>query len=253
MSEADDGLTITVLGCSGTFAGPGGACSGYLVRTPTTSIWLDCGPGSLANLQTHVPLTDLDAIVCSHSHPDHWLEIPVTHNALRYVIERPDPVPLFWTASTEALFESVTGHRSGPTFDGEIVHDGVKVRIGDVVVTFGRTDHPVETLAVRMEHHGRSLVYSADTGNAWDLAGLGAGADLALVEASLDEDDADRVQHLTASQAGEQAARAGVASLVLTHLVPGSDPTARVDAARRHFDGPLALARVGDTFAVGAG
>ena len=63
------GLSITVLGCSGTYAGPGGACSGYLVRSNDTSVWLDTGPGSLANLQQHVDLTSLDAIVVSHEPP----------------------------------------------------------------------------------------------------------------------------------------------------------------------------------------
>ncbi len=78
------GLSITVLGCSGTYAGPGGACSGYLVRSNDTSVWVDTGPGSLANLQQHIDLASLDAIVVSHSHPDHWGELGVVRNALKY-------------------------------------------------------------------------------------------------------------------------------------------------------------------------
>ena len=48
------GLSVTVLGCDGSYAGPGGACSGYLVSSGDTHVWLDCGPGTLANLQQHL-------------------------------------------------------------------------------------------------------------------------------------------------------------------------------------------------------
>ena len=82
------GLSITVLGCSGTYAGPGGACSGYLVRSNDTSVWVDTGPGSLANLQQHIDLASLDAIVVSHSHPDHWGELGV--RAKRAEVRLPD-------------------------------------------------------------------------------------------------------------------------------------------------------------------
>lgn len=242
-----------MLGCSGTYPGPGTACSGYLLRTASTSVWLDCGTGSLANLQRHIALADIDGIVCSHSHPDHWLELPLAVNALRYGMDRAEAaIPVFWTAATASLFCEVSGHPPEPTFASHVVDASSLVRIGDIDFCFSRTDHPVETLAVRAEAHGRSIVYTADTGNDWELASLGPDIgrtiDLAIVEASLDERDADVVQHLTAGQAGSQAARAGVASLVLTHLVPGSDPAARVAEAARVYDGPIAVAEIDERY-----
>lgn len=241
-------LSVTVLGCSGTYAGPGGACSGYLLRTADTSVWMDCGPGTLANVQSHVDLLDLDGIIVSHSHPDHWLELPVTANALRYGKDAPElGLPLLWTAGTARLFEAVTGHDPAPTFDARVVDQHATVTLGDISVRFSRTDHPVETLAVRAEAGGRSVVYTADTGDGWSLASLGPGIDLALVEATLGEDEEGMVQHLTGRQAGVQAAAAGVASLLLTHLPPGSDPDARLAAAGSAYDGPITLARIGAT------
>lgn len=249
MSPAPDQLTITVLGASGTYPAPSTACSGYLLRTASTTVWLDCGSGTLANLQRHVPLTDVDGIVCSHSHPDHWLELPLAVNALRYGMHRPDAgVPLYWTAETAELFNWVSGHPPEPTFRPEVVDESSLVRIGDIDIRFSRTDHPVETLAVRADAGGRSVAYSSDTGNAWELASLGPGIDVAVVEATLDEADADIVQHLTARQAGSQATRAGVAGLVLTHLAPGSDPDARVAEASAAFDGPVAVARIDERY-----
>ena len=245
------GLSVTVLGCSGTYAGPGGACSGYLLRTATTSIWMDCGPGSLANIQRHVPLLELDGIVVSHSHPDHWLELPVVLNAVRYGLATPDiRMPLLWTARTAQLFAAIASDPE-PALAPQVIDHRSTATIGDVELSFSRTDHPVETLAIRAEHGGRSIVYSADTGDGWRLASLGPDIgrtiDLAIVEATLDEDDAGVVQHLTASQAGRQAAEARVASLLLTHLAPGSDPHARRTDAARAYDGPIEVAEIDAT------
>ena len=242
-------LSITVLGSSGTYPANGTACSGYLLRTSTTTVWLDCGSGSLANLQGHVDLARVDGIVCSHSHPDHWLELPLAVNALRYYLDRFEArIPLHWTEETGALFETVSGHAPTPTFEPTVIDERSDVRIGDIDLTFSRTDHPVETLAVRADAGGRSIAYSADTGNAWELASLGPGIDLAVIEATLDEHEAGTVQHLTASEAGAQAATAGVAGLVLTHLAPGSDPQARMAAAATTFDGPITVARTDERY-----
>ena len=68
-------LRLTVLGCDGSYPGPGGACSGFLVRTESTSVLLDAGTGTLANLQLHMAPQDLDAVVITHEHPDHSANI----------------------------------------------------------------------------------------------------------------------------------------------------------------------------------
>ncbi|MFI5045314.1 MAG: MBL fold metallo-hydrolase, partial [Acidimicrobiales bacterium] len=99
-------LRVTILGSSGTYAGPRQACSGYLLRSGRTTVLLDAGPGTLANLQEHVALDELDAIVVSHAHPDHWLEVPVMRNALRYVIEV-EGIDLFSTSETLDMAERI--------------------------------------------------------------------------------------------------------------------------------------------------
>jgi len=74
-------MKLTVLGCSGSYPGPGGAASGYLVEADGTRIWLDAGSGTLANLQRHIGLDAVDAVVLSHEHPDHWADIEGFHIA----------------------------------------------------------------------------------------------------------------------------------------------------------------------------
>ncbi len=69
--KGGDGFTLTVLGTDGSYPAPGGACSGYLLQAGGRSVWLDAGPGTMANLQLHVGLEQLDAVVVSHAHPDH--------------------------------------------------------------------------------------------------------------------------------------------------------------------------------------
>lgn len=254
MSQGDAGLRLTVLGASGTYPSPGRACSGYLVSTARTHVWIDCGSGTLANLQRHIDLSDLDGVVITHEHPDHWVDLAITVNALRYGVDRPaDEIPLFWTAGTERMFAALSGRSISPTFAATTIDTDLdQVAIGDIAVSFSRTDHPVETYAVRVDHAGRSLVYSADTGADWDMSTLAVDGtiDTALVEATLDDDDTGGFQHLKAAEAAAMAASAGAQRLILTHLAPGVDPGDRVRSAARHFSGPIELAEENVTYTV---
>jgi ribonuclease BN (tRNA processing enzyme) len=242
------GLDVTVLGCSGTFPGPDSACSGYLVRSPSASVVVDLGAGTLANLQLHLPLADVDALVLSHCHPDHWLDVPVLRNAMRYVLEL-DGLAVYGTAETLALAATVIGELA-PTLVWHIIDASSTVEVGDQVIRFSRTDHPVETLAVRVDGGGRSLLYSADTGSGWDAAAVGSGVDLFLCEASLTLDEEGTVDHLSARQAGKLAHKVGADRLVLTHVVPGVDPDAQRSLAAEAFPGPVELAATHHTFDV---
>jgi ribonuclease BN (tRNA processing enzyme) len=222
------GLHLTVLGCDGTYAGPGGACSGYLVSSDTTRVWLDAGPGTLSRVQRHVALADVSAVVISHEHPDHSGELPVLRNALRFLLGV-SGLPVLTTAPTRQLVDQLTGGAS-PTFRWDVVADGDERRVGDLRLRFVQTDHPVETLAVRIDHRSGSLAYSADTGSALEGARLdpdGTGVDLLLVEASMGADEEDVVQHLSAGQAAKLAIAAGARKVLVTHVVPGTEPEAR--------------------------
>lgn len=245
-------LTVTVLGSAATFGHPGNSCSGYLVQTESTSVWLDCGPGTLSVLQEHLPVAEVDAVVVTHEHPDHWLELPVLRNAARYVLGLAH-LPVYGTAGTRALLAQVVGGPVDPIAWTDVA-DGSTVAIGELDLSFARTDHPVETLAVRIAAHGRTFAYSADTGPAWSFASLdpdGSGFDLALCEATLEEADAGSVQHLTGTQAGAMSRAAGVRRLALTHLYEGAGPDrAEVAAGREAFDGPVEVALPGHTFTV---
>ncbi len=218
------GLAVTVLGCSGSYPGPGGACSGYLVDDGSTRVWLDAGSGTLANLQRHSALDAVDAVVLSHEHPDHWADIEGYHNVLRFVTCR-QGLPVYAPAGLRGR----TYQDPEPWMAWHEVADGARVAVGSLAMTFSRTDHGPETLAVRVDGGDRSLGYSADTGPGWSLSALGPGLDLALCEATMAGDQEGQLQHLSARQAGETAREAGADRLVLTHLWPTLD----VDRSRR--------------------
>ena len=243
-------LSVTVLGSSGSYSGPGNPCSGYFVDDGTTRVWLDCGPGTLGPLQDHVELHDLDAVVVTHSHPDHCLDLPVFRNALRFVLEI-SGVPVYGPAQTRATVEAALNAEVAPTLDWHTVSDGSTFAVGGLSFACSRTDHPVETMAVRIEDgNGGAVAYSADTGAAWSFERFDAPVGLAICEATLAADAEGSVQHLSGRQAGELARQVSAERLVLTHLTPGTDGEARRDEAASAFDGPIEVARAGDRFEV---
>ena len=240
------GLRLTVLGCDGSYPGPGGAASGYLVQTGGTTIWLDAGSGTLANLQRHVGLHDVDAIVLSHAHPDHWSDIEGYYVAVTYGEETRRDVPVY--APAEVREKATTDME--PTFAWRDVADGDRVDVNGVSLMFSRTDHGPLTLAVRVESGGKALGYSADSGPAWSLEALGRDLDLALCEASFLQDREGSVQHLSARQAGSTARAAGARRLVLTHTWPTIDRELIRVEGEAAFGGPVDIARVGAVYEV---
>ncbi|MDT4924242.1 MAG: hypothetical protein QOG01_1955, partial [Pseudonocardiales bacterium] len=68
-------MKVTVLGCSGSVPGPDSAASGYLIEAEGYRLLLDLGHGAFGALQRYVQPTDVDAIVISHLHPDHCIDL----------------------------------------------------------------------------------------------------------------------------------------------------------------------------------
>jgi ribonuclease BN (tRNA processing enzyme) len=240
-------VKLTVLGCDGSYAGADGACTGYLVQGGGVNLWLDAGPGTLANLQRHIDLDAVDGIVLTHAHPDHWVDVLPYHNVVRYIRKRSGVA--VWSPRRVLELTEAVGGRVGHEFDWQVVDERSRVELGGLRLSFSRTDHGPETLAVRIdEAGGSSFAFSADTGPAWSLSSLGSGIDVALVEATLRTEEEGTVQHLSARQAGRQAADAGVARLLLTHLPPGADAGEQLSDARTTFGGRVEVVAMHDCY-----
>lgn len=243
------GLTLTVLGCSGSYPAPDLPCSGYLVRSATTAIVLDLGHGAFAELQRHLDVADLDAVVLSHAHPDHWVDLTGLRILTHYGMGL-DHVPVWGTDGTRHMLATVASGIE-PAFDWHRLGPEPSFTIGDLSLRIERTDHYLETYAIRVDGpDGSSLLYSSDTGPGWSPAELGRDVDLALIESSyLDAAELGDVLHLCADMAGRGAREAGARRLVLTHLVPGADPEAHARRAGAAYGGPVDVASPGAVFA----
>ena len=235
------GLTVTVLGCSGSYPAPDCACSGYLVSDGRTNVAVDLGPGCLGNLQKHLGLDRLDGVVLTHSHPDHWVDLTGLHVALKYRFGS-EGLPVWGTAENRGMALLVTGQLE-PTFDWRVTGDGDQFALGKLRFRLDRTDHYVQTHAVRVDAGGSSFAYSADTGPDWSIARLGRGVDLALIEATYGTDEeAEGIKHLSAGQAGAMAKAAEAKRLVLTHTWPGSDLAVHARHGEAAYGAPVTIA-----------
>jgi ribonuclease BN (tRNA processing enzyme) len=235
-------VELTVLGCSGSFGAPaGGACSGYLVRTAAATLWLDCGNGTLANLQRHAAVDDVSAVVVTHWHPDHCVDLYGLHVLLKYGMDRRG-LPVYAPEGTEDRLGTLVDGDWGGVFAWTAVDDGDTTTVEDCGLRFSRTAHPPPTTAVELSADGKRLVYTADTGPDWSPEVFGPGADLILSEATFQRGNEGTGIHLSARQAGEAARAAGARRLMLTHLWPGLDPTASVVEGSEAFGREVLLA-----------
>ncbi|QGF22471.1 MBL fold metallo-hydrolase [Raineyella fluvialis] len=248
---------LVVVGCSGSGPGPDAAASAYLVRATvdgaTTTLLLDLGSGAFGPLQRHVDPRAIDAIVLSHLHADHCLDLTAWDVAAAYSSSAPwRPVPTYAPAGAYdriARAAEVDDPRDAQlerSFDFRAIAGDTRLSVGCFTLTFARVAHPVETYAVRVDGPSGALVYSGDTGPTPALNDLARGARVLLAEASFpDMAGLPADLHLSGRQAGEAAAAAGVETLVLTHVPAWEDPAQRLVEARRAFDGVLVQATPG--------
>jgi len=255
-------LTITVVGCSGSFAGPDSPASCYLIESTvdavTTRVVLDLGNGSLGPLQSYCnPVTDLDAILVTHLHPDHFIDLCGLYVLRKYNPHGTSDVPqvLFgpkglFRRMQLAYYGSADVERSGE-FDDRRVRDGETFEVGSLRITPVRVEHPVEAYGYRVESPAGTVAFSGDTDATPALTPLLADADLALVDAAFVEGrDEIRGIHLTARRAVQAALTAGgVGRLVLTHIPPWNDPAVTLAEAAELWPG-VELARAGARYSL---
>jgi len=251
-------VRITVIGCSGSFPGPDGPASCYLLEAEGFRLLLDLGSGAVGALQQHASLDDIDAVSLSHHHADHCLDICPFWVARTYDPHGRYPrIPVYGPEGTARRMAQAYGLDEDPgmteAFDFVTLAPG-KREIGPFQVTLAHMNHPVETFGFRVEHSGRVLAYSADTGTCPALVDLASHADVLLCEASyLSGPDPMPDMHLTARQAADHAARAGAGQLILTHLVPWNHQERTLAEACEFssFGGPISLAAPGRIIDVG--
>lgn len=260
-----------------------GACSSYLVSGGGATVLLDCGPGTIPLLQERGLTQRLDAIVISHMHQDHMLDLvpfaglsAVTAvypkmtewKSIRLFVPSEGGVEILaalnavWyggrvaphadKASGKAAHASSLG-RFADAFDLVEYGEEDRLELGGLSVTFQRTRHsPGPCFAPRLTDGYATVVYSADSGYLPELAVHAKGADLFLCEATFSEPHShwtERHRHMTGELAGKLAAEAGARRLVLTHIGPDPEENAsNFRQAEGKFGGQVDLAHTGSVF-----
>lgn len=217
-------MKLTVLGRYGPFPAPGGACSGYLLESEGLELVLDLGSGALSNLFKCLPGLNLTAVLLSHLHSDHMSDMLVLRYALQQLSAHGNPVPMPLTVVSpeepEVEFRQLAG--SG-VYDMVPAKDGLRIRFADMAISLHRVIHPVPTYCFDIEHRGRRLFYTGDTGYFAGLIDLAKGASVILAGTGfLNAEKTTAVApHLTAGEAGRLARDAGAEQLICTHLWGG--------------------------------
>ena len=264
-------MRVTVLGKSPSWQDAGGACSGYLVEERGTAVLLDCGNGVFAKLREHIDYVDLDAVVISHLHADHFLDLVPYSYALTYAPrQQPVPVPpwpgtdhparprLIAPPSARETFRRVVGAWGNAdlieaAFELEEYEESSKPEVGPLRFEFRSVPHFTETFAIRVgSNNGKgTLAYGADSSPSEDLCKFVKGADLLVIEATLPRAERTGVRgHLTPAEAGEHAKQAGVKRVVITHISDELDFTWARTEASEAYGGPVQVAEEGAVYEV---
>jgi ribonuclease BN (tRNA processing enzyme) len=248
-------MKLTIVGCSGSFAGPDSPASCYLVQAEhegrTWNLVLDLGNGALGALQRHIDLVAIDAVVLTHLHADHCLDL-----CSLYVVQkhRPDVVartriPVYGPPRTgermARAYDLTPPDGMDNEFDFRELADRQPVRIGPFTVTPHLVRHPGTAFGLRVEGDGEVLAYTGDTDSCDGLNALFRNASLALADSAfVDGRDQSTGIHLSGSRAAQAAVDAGgVRRLMLTHIPPWNDPAVCHGQAAAVWPGDVELAR----------
>jgi ribonuclease BN (tRNA processing enzyme) len=239
-------VELTVLGSCGAWPEPGRACSGYLLSHNGFRVLMDLGYATLPRLLEHCPDGAVDAVIVTHAHPDHCVDVSGLARVRGHLPGETPKMPLYCGPGVLDVLATLEPRPHPSTiFD---VHDleGTH-RLGPFLLETRQLPHFVPSFGVRLSAPGVTVAYTGDSGPSPALADLGRDTDLFICDATFQgPPPATEPRYLmTAAEAGIWAARAGAKRLLLTHFWPGSDRAVSVQEAQEVFDGEVIAAEEG--------
>ncbi len=255
MTRPDPTLTLDVLGAGPAYTDRAGATgAAYLVRSGSVAIVLDLGQGAFTRLAGAIEPSTLDALLVSHLHPDHFIDLVALRHYLRWEFH---PSRRIRVVGPAGLGERLDALHAEPGFaaealDVEVLQAG-PVAVEGLAIEAARIFHTDDSYGFRVARPdgGVGLVYSGDCGRAEDLDPLVRPGDTILTEVSFGAGPVTPgAAHLDGPAVGALAERTGAGRVLLTHLQMGFDEAATIASVQARFDGPVALVWPGDRFVI---
>lgn len=247
-------LRLDVIGAGPAYTDrPGAAGAAYLVRHGGTALCLDLGQGAFPRLASTLEPSTLEAVMVSHLHPDHFVDVIALRHYLRWEFAPSRRVRVVAPRSLEARLDALLAEPGfmSAACDIEVLEPGVRT-VGTLRVEAARVAHTSDSYGFRVssvDGVGPGLVYSGDCGRAEDLDPLIRPGDALLSEVSFGAGPTKPgAAHLDGPMVGRLAARTRAGRVLLTHLQMGFDREATIASVRASFDGPVDLVAPGDTF-----
>jgi ribonuclease BN (tRNA processing enzyme) len=247
---------LTVLGAGPAWSDrPGASGASYLVRAGGSTVLLDLGQGSFPRLIAATQPERLDAVVISHLHPDHFIDLVPLRHYLAYQLRPPRHVRVI---APTGLARRIDALHDRPGFTAETLDceapPAGPLEVGGATLEMRRVTHTEDSHAMRIAPsagpapgRGPGLVYSGDCGVAGDLAPLIREGDTLLVEVSFGPGPVPAGSlHLDAPGIAELARATRPGRVLLTHLQMGLDGDAAVRIVQAAVDGPVALVQPGE-------
>jgi ribonuclease BN (tRNA processing enzyme) len=252
-------MRLTVIGASGSYPGPQSPASCYLLETehegrPYRMI-VDMGSGALGVLHRFIDPVTVEAVLLSHLHADHCLDLCGFYVLRKYHPTGAQPkIPVWGPVDSDRRLAKAYDLDEDPGMNEEFdfrLYPDEPFTVGPFTIKARPVAHPVPAYGLRIEADGRVLAYSGDTGTCDALVETALDADFFLCEASFVEDAPNPPDlHLTGAEAGRMAAEAKARRLVLTHVPPWYDPAVALAEAKETFPGSPELAEPGRTYEI---
>jgi len=229
----------------GGFPKKNGPCSGFLIQQDEFSLLLDCGSGVVPEVQNYVDLNEINHVILSHYHYDHFSDIGVMlfSRLVNTQLKRTDQNLSIYGPHSDEIASRV---KEVPHSKFTGINEDSILKIGPFTLEFQINIHPVETYAVRITAGNKTIVYTSDACYTDDLVTFSKEADLLITESSLYEGmDGTKSGHMTAEEAGKLAKNSNAKNVILSHLPHFGDLNELLESAIKQGNSNIQLAEVG--------
>lgn len=219
-------MRLTILG-TGTARPVGDSPqSGVLVEAGETRVLFDIGSGVASEVEARMNAADLSGLLVGHFHADHWIDIGPLRYQFPWAEPAPRRLPVYLPPGGRDKLNHLAAainERPGffePAFAITEYESDLRIEIGGLVIVPHAVGHYVPAWSMDITGpDGERVVYAGDMGPSEMVIDLARGADLLILEATLENgafDDARR-GHLDAGEAIDHVRRAGVPQGLLVH------------------------------------